>query len=125
MYIKKVLEYIYAEENDAFGDLFGGEKDWRRSIIKELNKAEDIDIEKSAEEDLAEMDETSKKKMKECFKKNPKICKELFGDEIIKLLNSDKVAESEEKETEEEVKKALEDSLGNMTIEEAEDVIFS
>lgn len=114
-----------AEENDALGDLFGGKKDWRRSVIKELNKAEDIDIEKSAEEDLAEMDETSKKKMKECFKKNPKVCKELFGDEIIKLLNSDKAAESEEKETEEEVKKALEDSLGSMTIEEAEDIIFS
>mgnify|MGYP006874836479 CR=1 FL=1 len=31
----------------------------------------------------------------------------------------------EEKETEEEVKKALEDSLGSMTIEEAEDIIFS
>lgn len=114
-----------AEENDALGDLFGGKKDWRRSVIKELNKAEDIDIEKSAEEDLAEMDETSKKKMKECFKKNPKVCKELFGDEIIKLLNSDKAVESEEEETEEEVKKALEDSLGSMTIEEAEDIIFS
>lgn len=63
--------------------------------------------------------------MKECFKKNPKVCKELFGDEIIKLLNSDKAAESEEKETEEEVKKALEDSLGSMTIEEAEDIILS
>lgn len=118
-----ILTNKRAEESDNFVDMFGDEKDWRRSVIKELNKAEDIDIEKSAEEDLAEMDETSKKKMKECFKKDPKGCKELFGDEILRLLNSED--EESEEETEEEVKKALEDSLGSMTIEEAEDIIFS
>ena len=112
-----------SEENDALGGLFGGKKDWRRSVIRELNKAESIYIEKSVEEDFAEMDDASKKKLKERFKKNPKVCGELFGDEIIKLLNSDEV--TEEDETEKEVKKALEDSLGSMTIEEAEDIIFS
>lgn len=101
-----------------------GKTTWKRKAMTILNKGEDDVFEKAGGEPSAEV----KAKLKEIKKKNPKLYSELFGsmtpEQGTKRAMNNPIEETEEvEETEEEVKKAFEDSLGDMTISEAEDIL--
>lgn len=121
-----------AEESDDAEELFGGTVNWEREVLNILNKAEETDIEKALPPysvtkkiDVSEMDDTAKKKMLEFHKKNPKEFAELFGDEVLKIINGKSEKDVVEDKDEEEVKKAFQDSIGEMSLNEAEDIIFN
>lgn len=114
------------EDNDAAAAIFGSkQKDWKRVAIQELNKAEDeeIDIEK-AKKDF-DMDESAAAKIRKMYKKNPKVCIELFGKEFCEAALGKKIDDEEELETDEEVTKSFIDDLSNMSLSEAEDLLFN
>ena len=120
------------EESDAAKELFGDVINWEREVINILNKAEETDIEKALPPysvtkkiDVSEMDETAKKKMLEFYKKNPNGFVDLFGDEILEIINGKSEEDVVEDKDEEEVKKAFQDSIGEMSLNEAEDIIFN
>ena len=114
------------ENNDAASAIFGSkQKDWKRVAIQELNKAEDeeIDIEK-AKKDF-DMDESAAAKIRKMYKKNPKVCIELFGKEFCEAALGKKIDDEEELETDEEVTKSFIDDLSDMSLSEAEDLLFN
>ena len=97
-----------------------------------VQMSEETDIEKALPPysvtkkiDVSEMDDTAKKKMLEFHKKNPKEFAELFGDEVLKIINGKSEKDVVEDKDEEEVKKAFQDSIGEMSLNEAEDIIFN
>ena len=121
-----------AEESDDAEELFGSTVNWEREVLNILNKAEETDIEKALPPysvtkkiDVSEMDDVAKKKMLEFHKKNPKEFAELFGDEVLKIINNKSEKDVVEDKDEEEVKKAFQDSIGEMSLNEAEDIIFN
>ena len=63
--------------------------------------------------------------MLEFHKKNPKEFSELFGDEVLNIINGKSEKDVVEDKDEEEVKKAFQDSIGEMSLNEAEDIIFN
>ena len=114
------------EKNDAAAAIFGSkQKDWKKVAIQELNKAEDeeIDIEK-AKKDF-DIDNAAAVKIRKMYKKNPKLCVELFGKEFCEAALGKKVAEEEEPETDEEVTKAFMEEFSDMSLSEAEDLLFN
>lgn len=121
-----------AEESDDAEDLFGTAVNWEREVINILNKAEETDIEKALPPysvtkniDVSEMDEVAKKKMLKFYKKNPNEFAELFGDEVLNIINGKSEKDVVEDMDEEEVKKAFQDSIGEMSLNEAEELIFN
>lgn len=128
----EALEYIDGieatnkQEDDQAEELFGEKMDWTQTIVRDvLNKATDVDdmFEKGVKEEIASelSDSKTRKKMLAVYKKNPKLAKELFGEDVLKVLNEDK--EEKKEETDEEVVKAFEDSLNEMTMEQAEQIL--
>lgn len=114
------------EKNDAAAAIFGSkQKDWKKVAIQELNKAEDeeIDIEK-AKKDF-NIDNAAAVKIRKMYKKNPKLCVELFGKEFCEAALGKKIAEEEEPETDEEVTKAFMEEFSDMSLSEAEDLLFN
>lgn len=114
------------EKNDAAAAIFGSkQKDWKKVAIQELNKAEDeeIDIEK-AKKDF-NIDDAAAVKIRKMYKKNPKLCVELFGKEFCEAALGKKIAEEEEPETDEEVTKAFMEEFSDMSLSEAEDLLFN
>ena len=114
------------EKNDAAAAIFGSkQKDWKKVAIQELNKAEDeeIDIEK-AKKDF-NIDNSAAVKIRKMYKKNPKLCVELFGKEFCEAALGKKIAEEEEPETDEEVTKAFMEEFSDMSLSEAEDLLFN
>lgn len=112
--------------NDNFDKLFGGNnskaRNWRASALRELNKAySDTTIEKSTIEDFENISEESKERYKERYKNNPKKFKELFGEKFIKyLMGESDAVEDDENEV---VKSIITDDF-NMSIEEAQNILF-
>ena len=49
----------------------------------------------------------------------------MFGDEVLKIINGKSEKDVVEDKDEEEVKKAFQDSIGEMSLNEAEDIIFN
>lgn len=132
---EEALKYIDANEkrgkytDDESKELFGEKEDWRKYIINDvLNKGEtESDIEKgvfeSTKETTSKMGEKSKKKILELYKKDPEEAIEMFGKEIISILNGSKDEKSDSEEGEEEVVKAFMGDLNGMSIEEAEEIL--
>ena len=108
-----------AQIRALIGDRTG--KTWKRKALQILNKAQEAEIEKASGNPTKEV----KTKLEEIKRKNPKLYKELFGgitpDQGAKrAVKEEKV---NEEETEEEVKKAFEESLGDMSMSEAEEIL--
>lgn len=113
-----------ASKNNAqiralIGDRTG--KTWKRKALQILNKAEDDVFEKAKSNPSKEV----KSKLEEIKRNNPKLYKELFG--ALTPEQGTKRAIKEEKEnreeTDEEVKKAFEDSISDMSVSEAEEIL--
>lgn len=108
-----------AQIRALIGDRTG--KTWKRKALQILNKAQEAEIEKAGGNPTKEV----KSKLEEIKRKNPKLYKELFGG--ITPEQGAKRAVKEEKvdkeETEEEVTKAFEESLGDMSMSEAEEIL--
>ena len=101
-----------------------GSKTWKRKAMAILNKGEEDIFEKAGGKPSEEV----KSKLKEIKKKNPKLYSQLFGsmtpEQGTKRAMNNPVEETEEvEETDEEVKKAFMDSLGDMSMEDAEAIL--
>lgn len=112
-----------SKQNAEFEDLFGSSSNWRRSILKMLNKAQDVDIEKAYVGKVVEnLTPSAIKKLCAMYKEDKEMFLELFGEKVYNFIQ-----DKEENKTEEEVKKAIiEDINGSsMTLEQAENIIFA
>lgn len=131
---EEALEYIDSIEDtnrnaddDEGQRLYGDKVDWTKTIVRDvLNKAVDADVlEKGVYEEIEELgDEESRNAMIALYKKNPKRARELFGEEILDILTGKKGDKKEKKEeSEEKITKSFVDSLGDMSVEEAEQIL--
>lgn len=103
--------------------LVGTGRDWKKTALASLNKANDDEMNKEDEEEFGEQRPTKrlKKKIDELKKKNPKLAKQLFGDSA-----ADNFESKEDFDTDNKAEKAVIDELSNsMTIDEAENILFS
>lgn len=121
--IQSDLEGSKASKNNAqiralIGDRTG--KTWKRKALQILNKAKEIDFEKAGSP-IKEVES----KLEEIKKNKPELYKKLFGNITPKQGAKKAIKQEEEdrEETDEEVKKAFEESLGDMTISDAEDIL--
>ena len=119
------------DANEDFSRVLGSPKDFERVVVTELNKAIVVDdnyFEKAVfVEEINKLTDEQKKGYRELYKKNPKKFAKLFGLDIIEILDGKKEAidkSKSKKKTDDEVKKAFENELGNMTIQEAENILF-
>lgn len=112
-----------SKQNAEFEELFGSSSNWRRSILKMLNKAQDVDIEKAYVGKVVEnLTPSAIKKLREMYAEDKEMFLDLFGEKVYNFIH-----DKEENKTEEEVKKAIiEDINGSsMTLEQAENIIFA
>lgn len=111
----------------AFEDILGGNKNWAREVIRILNKGWDTQelgadaIEKGKPIDLSEYSDDDIKFYIQKYEENPESFNALFGKDFIVAL---KKHSTEVMETEEEVVKAFESDLSEMTLEDAESLLF-
>jgi hypothetical protein len=130
---EEALEYIDSIEDtnrnaddDEGQRLYGDKVDWTKTIVRDvLNKAVEADVlEKGVYEEIEELgDEESRKSMIALYKKNPKRARELFGDDVLEVLNGKKDKKEKKEESEEKITKSFMDSLGDMSLEEAEQIL--
>lgn len=130
---EEALEYIDSIEDtnrnaddDEGQRLYGDKVDWTKTIVRDvLNKAVDADVlEKGVYEEIEELgDEESRKAMIALYKKNPKRARELFGDDVLEVLNGKKSKKEKKEESEEKITKSFMDSLGDMSLEDAEQIL--
>lgn len=112
-----------SKQNAEFEDLFGGSSNWRRSILKMLNKAQDIDIEKAYVGKVVEnLTPSAIVRLRKMYEDDKETFLELFGEKVYKFIQ-----EQEQNRSEEEVKKAIIDDINtsSMTLEQAENIIFA
>ena len=111
--------------NEDFGHVIGKPKDFERIVVTELEKSmgnEDTYFEKAVfKKEVDALTDKQKEIYKKLYKKDPKTFVELFGKQIIDIING-KAKPTDQ--TEEEVKKAFENQLGGMTLDEAENLLF-
>lgn len=106
-----------AEENEDAAELYGEDNDWKLQVRQVLNKAvtyTDFDRKmKTYDGDKASM--------LLIYKKNPKEFIEIFGEDFLDILNNTNEKEDEE---EKDVEKSFINDIGDMSIEEAESLLF-
>ena len=111
--------------NEDFGHVIGKPKDFERIVVTELEKSmgnEDTYFEKAVfKKEVDALTDEQKEIYKKLYKKDPKTFVELFGKQIIDIING-KAKPTDQ--TEDEVKKAFENQLGGMTLDEAENLLF-
>ena len=111
--------------NEDFGHVIGKPKDFERIVVTELEKSmgnEDTYFEKAVfKKEVDALTDKQKEIYKKLYKKDPKTFVELFGKQIIDIING-KAKPTDQ--TEDEVKKAFENQLGSMTLDEAENLLF-
>lgn len=104
-------------------NLFGKQVQWKRNLLSMLNKAEELDIEKALmpgefSKDLSLFKTFSIEtiaKMKEMYNRDPNKFEELFGEDLVKFVkDSSDVG----------VEKSITPDFGNMSLEEAESILF-
>lgn len=122
--IQSDMKGAEASKNNAqiralIGDRTG--KSWKRKALSILNKAEEVTIEKAHGNPTSEV----KSKLEQIKKNNPKLYEELFGNITPDQGSKRAVKEEKEekKETDEEVKKAFEETLVDMTVYDAENIL--
>lgn len=133
------IQASVAKNNAAIKNLINEKKggEWRKTALKTLNKAEDVIL--GTADDLFEKaavvvpESKVEGALKKILANDPKAYKELFGDLKPKEMAKRAVEQAKEdpegvdienEETEEEVAKAFCNTLGDMTIEEAESILF-
>lgn len=112
-----------SKQNAEFEDLFGSSFNWRRSILKMLNKAQDTDIEKAYVGKVVEnLTPSAIVKLRKMYEEDKEMFLELFGEKVYNFIQ-----EQEQNRSEEEVKKAIIDDINasSMTLEQAENIIFA
>lgn len=111
--------------NEDFGYVIGKPKDFERIVVTELEKSmgnEDTYFEKAVfKKEVDALTDEQKEIYKKLYKKDLKTFVELFGNQIIDIING-KAKPTDQ--TEDEVKKAFENQLGGMTLDEAENLLF-
>lgn len=106
-----------AEENEDAEGVFGSNVDWKIEAHQILNKAVVYSDFKKPEETF----EGDKVEMLLAYKKNPKLFVETFGEDFLDILNNTK---EDNKEDEEDTEKSFIADIGDMSIEEAESLLF-
>ena len=122
--IQSDIKGAEASKNNAqiralIGDRTG--KSWKRKALQILNKGEEVDIEKAGGNPTKEV----RAGLEKIKKNNPALYKELFGN-ITPEQGTKRALKQEEEnkeETDEEVKKAFEETLSEMSLSEAEDIL--
>lgn len=115
--------------NEDFANYIGTGKDFERIVVTALEKSignEKDYFEKAVfKEEYDSLTDSQKEVYKKLYKKNPEKFAELFGLDIIDIINGKKEAvDKSKKKTDDEVKKAFENELGDMTIQEAENILL-
>lgn len=143
--VRKFREIMVEIQSDAIGDrasqnnaqirtLIGDRsgKTWKRKALSILNKAEEDIFEKASSAPTKEV----KDKLAEIRKKNPDLYKKLFGDitpdqgskravkEVKENSGEEVIEKKEETETDAQVTKAFEAQLGDMSVQEAENILL-
>ena len=88
-------------------------------VDRELNKAEEAS---PISEEVAKMSDKLKEQYKRLYKKDPKKFIEIFGKDIIDLINEE--GEYAKEDSEEDVTKSFEDEIGRMSLDVAEELLL-
>lgn len=113
-----------AQSGNGFKASFGEDQDWEITVMRELNKGEGkIDIQKAYDDSKDKEMVTSETvdKWKELYKKDPAKFVELFGNEIVKVINETK---PDKKSEDAKIKKAIDNEFSEMTLEQAENLLL-
>lgn len=119
-----------ANKNAQFEDLFGGKNsasmNWRRQMIKMLNKGFiDNDIEKARSEEIFNnLSDDAIVIFKRKLEKDPKKFKEMFGEKFIKFLKMKDGAKEEDVEEELVSKAIIDEFCEEITLDEAEKLLL-
>lgn len=106
-----------AEENEDAAELYGEDNDWKMQVRQVLNKAVTYtDFDKQMK-----TYDGDKASMLLIYKKNPKEFIEIFGEDFLDILNNTNEKEDEE---EKDVEKSFINDIGEMSVEEAESLLF-
>lgn len=102
--------------------LVGSGRDWRKVAMVSLNKADDDELNEETEEEVGEKrpSDRVKQKIAKLKKKNPKLANQLFGDAAADHFDDTDIDD----ESDEETKKALQADFGDMSLEDAEDLLL-
>ena len=126
--VQKDFAVQEAIQNDpTLVDTLGTGKGWKKTALSILNKAKENDIEKaesSFSKKIKNLPKETQEAMAEIKKNHPEIYSQLWGDEVLDILNRDDDVEEEnpkKKESKEDVEKSFFDG---MNIDEAENLIF-
>ena len=132
--VQKDFAVQEAVQNDpTLSDTVGTGKGWKKTALNVLNKAEENDIEKaesSFSKKIKNLPKETQEAMAKIKKNHPEIYSQLWGDEVLDILNRDDAVEEEnpkkkakgkKNKTEEDVEKSFFDG---MNIDEAENLIF-
>ena len=121
------------QDDPTLEDTVGTGRGWKKTALSILNKAEENDIEKaesSFSKKIKNLPKETQEAMAEIKKNHPEIYSQLWGDEVLDILNRDddveeenpkKKAKGKKNKTEEDVEKSFFDG---MNIDEAENLIF-
>lgn len=98
--------------------------DWRKTALSILNKANDDELnkEETEKEEVGEKRPTErvKQKIAKLKKKNPKLANQLFGDAAADHFDDTDIDDESDEETE----KSLQVDFGDMTLQDAEDLLL-
>lgn len=106
--------------------LVGSGRDWRKVAMVSLNKADEDELNKEEEEtedeEVGEKRPTDrvKQKIAKLKKKNPKLANQLFGDAAADHFDDTDIDDESDEETE----KAIQADFGDMTLQDAEDLLL-
>lgn len=105
-----------SEENEDAAEAFGSNVDWKMEAHQILNKAVVYSDFKKPYETF----EGDKTEMLLVYKKNPKKFIEVFGEDFLDILNDD----DKKGDNDGEIEESFMNDIGNMSIEEAESLLF-
>lgn len=116
-----IIRQSMSKKSSRIADIVGTGRGWKAKALRTLNKSNFDELnwndssffEKAGEKKIPK---EVKKKMEEIKKKNPSRFKELFGERALDTLLGG--------ENDEEVKKSFIDEIGDISLEEAEDILL-
>lgn len=118
----------FSATSSMASSLVGSGRDWRKTALTTLNKAEDDELNKETkEEEFGEKRPTQKvkDKIEKLKKKNPKLANQLFGDAAADHFDDTDMDESDEEDNDDETEKAYQIDFGDMSLKDAENLLLS
>lgn len=118
----------YSSTSSMASYLLGSGRDWHKTALTTLNKAEDDELNKETEEEeVGEKRPTQKvkDKIEKLKKKNPKLANQLFGDAAADHFDDTDIDESDEEDNDDETEKAYQIDFGDMSLKDAENLLLS